>query len=118
MGAEPTWKALPTHKLIEKIMRWRRKIKMKVSGLCSSFTSLPFELVAFQFLLVFVYTCIGRVVVSELVVAKVYSLCVDSNNKLITGWNLDWFQDRIGRWLPSCEEFKIPSIPGRLGPSI
>lgn len=43
---------------------------------------------------------------------------LDSNNKLITGWSLDWFQDRIGRWLPSCEEFKIPPIPGRLGASL
>lgn len=37
-----------------------------------------------------------------------------------TDYGMERFQDRIGLWLPSCEEFEfdIPPIPGRLGASL
>lgn len=43
---------------------------------------------------------------------------LDTNNKDFTCWDLDWFEDRIGKLIPSCEALGIPPICGRLGHSI
>jgi hypothetical protein len=41
---------------------------------------------------------------------------MDSNKKLFTGTDFDWFETRIGQYLPSCTDLGCP--PGRLGCSI
>lgn len=40
------------------------------------------------------------------------------NNKKFTPEDLDWFERRIGPFLPSCDDLGIPPVPGRLGCSL
>lgn len=42
----------------------------------------------------------------------------DVNNKMFTSDDLDWFENRIGRFLPSPDSLGIPPITGRLGCSL
>lgn len=42
----------------------------------------------------------------------------DKNKKLFSGRDLDWFETRIGPYLPTCDDLGIPPVTGRLGCSI
>ncbi|KAK2995371.1 hypothetical protein RJ640_029003 [Escallonia rubra] len=100
---EPTWKALDTHKLTDTIWRQRLKIKRKVSGLRSCFTSLPFELAAFQFLLVFTHAQ-GEQWSQGCLWPSRIRFALDSNKKLFTPTDLDTFEHFMGRYYPKCEK--------------
>lgn len=39
----------------------------------------------------------------------------DANKKTFAPWDLDWFERRIGPFLPTCDQLGVPPITGRLG---
>jgi hypothetical protein len=43
---------------------------------------------------------------------------LDGNNSFFSGIYLDWFENRIGRYLPSCDDLGVPPVCGRLGQSV
>lgn len=51
MSWDPTWKALPTFRVVESVWRNRMKLKIKGKAPRSCFTSVPYEIPMFQFLL-------------------------------------------------------------------
>lgn len=42
----------------------------------------------------------------------------DTSNKLMSGVDLDWFEKRIGPYLPTCDDLGVSPVSGRLGSSI
>lgn len=111
----PSWKALPTHKLTQQV--WTCQLKLsreKIKHLRSSLTSLPYELEAFQFLLVTVHAY-GKQWSQGCLWNERIRYALDKNNKLFTPTDLDWFEKRIGPLLPSCNDLGVPPVTGRLG---
>ena len=45
-----------------------------------------------------------------------YAFCV--NNNMFTPLDLDWFERRIGPFLPDPNQVKCPPVTGRLGQSV
>jgi len=91
MSWYPTWKALPTHRLTQRVWIERMRLKGKnVSKIRSIFTSLPHEIAAFQFLLVGVHS-LGEQWSQGCLWAPRIRYAFDTNNKVFTGSDLDWF---------------------------
>lgn len=111
----PSWKALPTHKLTQQV--WTCQLKLsreKIKHLRSYLTSLPYELEAFQFLLVTVHAY-GKQWSQGCLWNERIRYALDKNNFLFTPTDLDWFEKRIGPLLPSCNDLGVPPVTGRLG---
>ena len=114
----PTWKTVPTHSLTKRVWIERMKLKPeRVSGLRSIFTSFPHELGAFNFLMNFVHAR-GEQFSQGCLWPERTRYAFDVNNKKFTPEDLDWFERRIGPFLPSCDDLGIPPVPGRLGCSL
>ena len=105
----PTWKTLPTFRLTKAV--WLKRCGLVwdrfVATTNSLFTSLPYELAAFQWLLVFVHSR-GEQWSQGSIWNSRTRYALDPKNKLFCGLDLDWFESRIGRYLPSCDEMGIP----------
>lgn len=86
----------------------------KVRKFRSSFTSFPHELGAFPFLLVFCHSR-GEQWSQGCLWAPRIRYAFDVRKKTFTPEDLDWFERRIGPFLPSCDDLGIPPITGRLG---
>lgn len=83
----------------------------------SIFTSLPYEIANFQFLMTFVHSRGEQWSQGCLWYPRV-RFALDKQNKTFTPHDLDWFERRIGPVLPTCQDLGIPAIPGRLGCSL
>lgn len=113
----PSWKSIPTS-------CWYRRLLKTSSGpdgrplrpyanRISCFPSFFAELGAFAFLMTFVHSreegfsqgCLWPPFIR-------YPF--DPENTRITNWSLDWFERRIGPYLPTCSDMQIPAISGRL----
>ena len=115
---EPTWKALPTHSLTRRVWVERMRLQyLKVSKSRSSFTSFCHELGAFPFLLGFCHSQ-GTLFSQGCLWAHRIHYAFDVKNKTFTPEDLDWFERRIGPFLPSCDDLGIPPITGQLGCSL
>ena len=105
---EPTWKALPTHSLTKRVWVERRKLPYrKIRNFRSSFTSFSHELGAFQWLLVVGHSQ-GTQWSHGCLWPPRIRYAFDVKNKTFTPEDLDWFERRIGPFLPSCDDMGIP----------
>ena len=115
---KPTWKALPTHQLIYSILTKRLKINgSRAKRVKSCFVSLPYELASWMNLVNFVHAR-GEQWSQGALWAPRIRHAFDKNKKLFSGRDLDWFETRIGPYLPTCDDLGIPPVTGRLGCSI
>lgn len=83
----------------------------------SSFTSFCHELGAFQFLKIFCHSQ-GTQFDQGCLWAPRVRFAFDVKKKTFTPEDLDWFERRIGPYLPSCDDLGIPPITGQLGCSL
>lgn len=121
MTWDPTWKALPTHKLVQSILVKRLGLQPSfVRSIRSIFTSLAYELTSFSFLLSFIHAKGEQYSPGVLWYQRVRYATRDELKKIDTGRDLEWFERtaQIGPHLPTCEQLKVPPIPGRLGGSV
>lgn len=111
---EPTWKSLPTKDIVHAVLEQRRKIATKVSRKINSiYVSLPFELACFADLVEFTNSK-GEQWCQGTLWAPRIRYPFDENNKIFSGEDLDWFQDRIGPLLPKSRDLSVPPSWGRL----
>lgn len=110
MTWEPTWKALPTHSWVAS-HRGRDSPKRVAK---SVHTSLAYELSAFQFLMNLTHSQ-GQQWSQGCLWYECTRFVFDPFNKILTGRSLDYFERRIGPYLPDPDEVQCPPITGRLG---
>lgn len=114
MTWDPTWKALPTHNLTERILELRVvKRKGAARGKRSVFTSLAYELSGFQFLMQWVHAY-GQQWSMGILWPHRVRYPRDENKKLFSNWDLEDFERKIGPYLPSPTDLNCPPIVGCL----
>lgn len=117
MTWDPTWKTLPTFEVTRSVWKRMGLKKETIINIRSSFTSLAYELSSWQFLLTHTHAY-GEQWSQGCLWPPRTRFAFDSNNKLFTGSDLDWFESRIGPYLPTCDQVKAPPVTGRLGQSL
>ena len=114
----PTWKSTPS-------MSWISQLYARSSDSAgrpltkfrryrSIFTSLFAEIAAFAWLVRFVHAMAEQWSQGTLW-APFTRFPFDNSNALLSGWALDWFERRVGPYLPLPEHMNIPPLTGKLG---
>ncbi|KAI5641190.1 hypothetical protein M9H77_00310 [Catharanthus roseus] len=116
MQFKPIWQALPSWSYSQKFLRATGFKEEEVKRAKSPFTSFLFELCAFGTLL-----NISNAEAFSWSQGSLWMPCVryplDKMNKFFSGWGLDWFESRLGKYFPSIYDFRDSGmlfIPGRL----
>ncbi|KAK9081411.1 hypothetical protein Sjap_026603 [Stephania japonica] len=105
---EPTWKALPTHSLVQQVLVHRLPVPDKeAKRIRSCFVSFPFELAAWQWLMQYVHVQ-GEQWSQGALWAPRVRFAGDKNKKVFSNLDLEWFKSRIGPDLPSLEDLGVP----------
>lgn len=114
---DPTWKSLPNtawyRKLLAKSGDDQGRPLLALSKFISCFTVLPYELAAFQSLSQFVAAA-GDQFSQGCLWYQVIRYPFDSSNTAFTNAGLEWFEKRIGPFLPSPDALGVPAYSGRL----
>lgn len=98
---EPTWKALPTHKLTQWVIVKRCKLAFREARKVKScFTSFTYELASWRWLMQFAHAAWEQWSQGILWAPRV-RYARDKMNSFFSGSDLDWFESRIGPSLPS-----------------
>nr|DAC76753.1 TPA_inf: RNA-dependent RNA polymerase [Beta vulgaris mitovirus 1] len=115
MRFEPTWKALPTSKIVQSVLVNRLKVlDMKAAlKIKSCFLSLPYELAGWTNLVEFVHAG-GEQWSQGALWRERVRYPFDCMNKTFTGSDIDWFEEYKGPRLPTCKRLGIPPTTGRL----
>lgn len=117
----PTWKSIPTGPWYSRFIRGmvdnNDKLLKSISLNCRSiFTCFPYEFASFQMLMIFCHSREDQFSQGCLW-APYIRYAFDPYNKWITPLCLDWFESRIGPYIPSSQAMGVPPIPGRLSQS-
>lgn len=114
----PTWKALPTEKIVTSVLVNRKKMAYeKVKAIKSSFLAFPYELASWTFLVRNIHAMGEQW--SPGILWPVYTRYPRGKlNKTISGLCLDYFEKYIGPVLPTVDQMGIPPYTGRLGQSL
>ncbi|KAI5664255.1 hypothetical protein M9H77_23578 [Catharanthus roseus] len=117
MQFKPIWQALLSWSYSQKCLRATRFQEEEVKREKSSFTYFLFELCAFGTLL-----NISNTEAFSWSQGSLWMPCVryplDKMNKFFSGWGLDWFESRLGKYFPSVYDFRDSEIaepPSRMG---
>ena len=113
----PTWKSTPTMSWYSRLLARSGSstgVPLKrLSRYRSIFPCLFAEIASFSWLCNFV-NAYGEQWCQGSLWEPITRYAFDSENKYYTAFALDWFERRIGQYLPSPEQMSIPPIPGRL----
>lgn len=114
MTFEPTWKALPTTKIVHSVLYNRLKVPYETAKrIKSCFLSLPYELACWASLVEFTHAR-GEQWSQGTLWPHRTRFAFDKNNKIFSGTDLEWFERCTGPFLPTCKDLGIPSVTGRL----
>lgn len=115
MSWVPSWKALPTYSSYH--LTLRKFGKGKLSGIRSPFPAQTFELGAFRHLVEFT-NAYGEQWNAGTVWFKRTRYAFDPMNKVFSGLDLDYFESKVGPFLPPFDPFCGPVMTGRLGQKV